>query len=125
MFVPSMRDQIEGSHKMPQSFSKAWALKPLRSGLGYKRSDSEQCDREAKIAQTGSWLSQALTKGHFSFAPIIPRLTPHRPYAGRYCAGLDSSTSTSQMFRVKSRLTTGLTGAIGSIGLVKESPTNR
>src|SRR6266487_4091085 len=75
MLVLSMRDEIQGSHKMPQPFSKAWALKPLRPGLGYKRPDSEQCDREGKIAQTGSWLSQAITKGHSHSL----RLSPDNP----------------------------------------------
>src|SRR5437773_1253422 len=106
MLVLSMRDQIEGSHKMPQPLSKAWALKPLRLCLGCKRSHSEQCDRKAKIAQTHSWLSQAITKGH----SLSLRLSPDNPTSslGRQMhAGLDSSNSTSQMARVKSRLTTG------------------
>jgi hypothetical protein len=75
MFVPSMRNEIESSHKMPQPFSKAWAVKLLRLGLGRRGSYNEQCDREAKIAQAGSWLSQAITKGH-SFSL---RCSPDKP----------------------------------------------
>src|SRR5437016_2005184 len=116
MLVLSMRDQIEGSHKMPQPFSKAWALKSLRPGLGCKRSDSEQCDSKAKIAQTRSWLSQAITKGHSHSLRLFPDSpTPPRRFR-RPTPVLDSPTRTSQMSRVKSRLTTGSTGALGSIG---------
>src|SRR2546427_4086156 len=75
MLVLSMRDQIKGSHKMPQPLSKAWALKPLRFGLGRRRSHSEQCDRKAKITQTHSWLCQAITKGH----SLSLRLSPDNP----------------------------------------------
>jgi hypothetical protein len=73
MFVLAMRDQIQGSHKVPQPFSKTWALKLLRLGLGWEQSYSEQSDRKEKTAQTDPWLSQAITKSHFSFAPIVPK----------------------------------------------------
>src|SRR5258705_8597459 len=83
VFVLSMRDHIEGSHKVPQPFSKAWAAKLFRLGLGCKRSYSEQRDREAKITQANSWLSQAVTNDH-SLRSDCPQMTPPCPLAGRY-----------------------------------------
>src|SRR6266436_7539912 len=51
VFVLSMHDQIEGSHKVPQPFSKAWTAKLFRLALGRDPSDSDHGDREAKITQ--------------------------------------------------------------------------
>jgi len=64
-----MRDQIQGSNKMPHPFSKTRAIKFIRFGLGWAPYNNQRrC--HAKASKAVLWFSQVINQDH-SIAPIV------------------------------------------------------